>query len=131
MFMQQKIVINNSYMSQSSEELLTNFSYTQSIFVFHLQEDFYIVSVHDLVFFFFFHLRKGFYSSHKPFFVPFHLCLVIFSWSILRHIYRWKNDFQNTTIFRIAKTQKSNTDRAQVIYASFFKKSYPKLSKFI
>ena len=130
--MQQKIVINNSYMSQSSEDLLTNFSYAQSIFVFHLQEDFYIVSVHDLVFFFFFFFfGKAFIPLTSPFLYPFILCLVIFCWSIPRHIYRWENDFQNKTIFRIAKTQKSNTDRAQVIYASFSKKSYPKLYKFI
>ena len=133
MFMQQKMVIKNSYMSQLSEDLLHNVSYTQSIFVYHLQEDFYIVPVHNLVFFFFsfFFFGKAFIPLTSPFLYPFIVRLVIFCWSILRHIYTWEKDFQNKTIFRIAKNEKSNTVRAQVIYALFFKKSYPKLFKFI
>ena len=131
MFMQQKIVIKNCYMSQLSEDLLNNFSYTQSIFLYHLQEGFDIVSVHNLVFFFLFSSSERLYSSQGPFLYPFIVLLVIFCWSILRHIYTCEKDFQNKTIFRIAKTKKSNTDRAQVIYASFSKKSYPKLYKFI
>ena len=130
MFMQQKMVIKNCYMSQLSEDLLNNFSYTQSIFLYHLQKGFDIVSVHNLVFFLFSSLER-LYSSRRPFLYPFIVLLVIFCWSILRHIYTCEKDFQNKTIFRIAKTEKSNTDRAQVIYASFSKKGYSKLYKFI